>query len=108
MKILVAIALALAVLAPVSANALNPGECARLMRQIYHYKMLEDRAAQLQNDVYVERMEAQQGLLQDRYDERCDGFSEDDHLIKQAVADFAKAVKVGAVAAAKWFSMGAF
>jgi hypothetical protein len=108
MKILLAIAVAGALLAPVSAAALNPGECSRLMRQIYHFKTLEDRAGELGNPEYASRMEAQADVLRERFDDRCDGFSEDDRLVKQAVADFARALRLGAEAAAKWFSMGAF
>jgi hypothetical protein len=108
MRILLAIAVGWVLLAPISAAALNPGECSRLMRQIYHFKTLEERAEQLGNPAYAERMEAQTDMLRERFDMRCEGFSEDDRLMKQAVADFARALKLGAEAAAKWFSMGAF
>ena len=107
MKILLAIAVGWVLLAPVSAAALNPGECSRLMRQIYHFKTLEERAEQLGNPTYADRMEAQTDRLRERFDARCEGFSEDDRLVKQAVADFARAIRLGAEAAAKWFSMGA-
>lgn len=107
MKILLVIAVGWALLAPVSASALNPGECSRLMRQIYHFRTLEERAEQLGNPTYAQRMEAQTEMLQERFDMRCDGFAEDDRLVKQAVADFARALRLGAEAAAKWFSMGA-
>jgi len=107
MKILLAIVAAGVLLAPISASALNPGECSRLMRQIYHFKTLEERASQLGNEVYADRMLAQTDMLRERFDQRCEGFSEDDRLIRQAVADFAKVLKIGAKAAAKFFTMGA-
>ena len=107
MKILLAIVAAVGLLAPVSASALNPGECSRLMRQIYHFKTLQDRAEMLGNEVYAGRMQMQSDLLHARFDERCEGFAEDDRLVRQAVADFAKALKIGAKAAAKFFTMGA-
>jgi len=95
MKILLAILATGLVLAPIPASALNPNECARLMRQVYHYRGLEAR------------MGMQADLFQERYDMKCEGFSEDDRLVAQAMADFAKALKYGAIAAAKFFSMGA-
>jgi hypothetical protein len=49
----------------------------------------------------------QTDMLRERFDDRCEGFSEDDRLFKQAMADFAAALKVGAKAAAKFFTMGA-
>jgi hypothetical protein len=107
MKIVLAILAAGVVLAPMTASALNPGECSRLMRQIYHYKTLEERAEMLGNEVYANRMEMQTDMLRERFDDRCEGFSEDDRLFKQAMADFAAALKVGAKAAAKFFTMGA-
>jgi len=107
MKILLAILATGVLLAPVSASALNPGECARLMRQIYHFKTLEERAEQLGNEAYADRMLMQTDLLRERFDDRCEGFSEDDRLLRQAMADFAKALKIGAKAAAKFFTMGA-
>ena len=108
MKLLLAITAGLVLLAPLSATALNPGECSRLMRQIYHFKTLEERAEELGNPTYADRMGAQTDMLRERFDMRCEGFSEDDRLVKQAVADFARAIRAGAEAAAKWFSLGAF
>jgi hypothetical protein len=107
MKILLAILATGVVLAPIPASALNPNECARLMRQIYHYRGLEERAEALGHAEYEARMGMQADLFQERYDMKCDGFSEDDRIVAQAMADFAKALKYGAIAAAKFFSMGA-
>lgn len=107
MKILLAIVAAVGLLAPVTASALNPGECSTLMRQIYHFKTLEERAEILGNANYAGRMQMQADVLRERFDDRCEGFSEDDRLIRQAVADFAKVLKIGAQAAAKFFTMGA-
>ena len=107
MKILLAIVAAAVFLAPVSASALNPGECANLMRKIYHFRTLQERAETLGNPTYATRMQMQTDLLRERFDDRCEGFSEDDRLVRQAVADFAKVLKIGAKAAAKFFTMGA-
>ena len=49
----------------------------------------------------------QTDMLRERFDERCPGFSEDDRLVRQAIADFARVMRIGAQAAAKYFSMGA-
>ena len=58
--------------------------------------------------MWADRMQFQTDLLRERYDDRCDGFADDDRPIRKAVADFAKVVKIGAKAAAKFFTMGAF
>lgn len=107
MKILLAIAVVWALLAPAAASALNPGECARLLKQIHHYKGMEERAAQLGNEMWAERMQFQTDLLRERYDDRCEGFAEDDRALRQAIADFAKVLKIAAKAAATFFTAGA-
>ena len=107
MKILLAIAVGWALLAPASAVALNPAECARLQRQIHHYKGMQERAAQLENEMWADRMLLHTDLLRERFDDRCDGFAEDDRLIRQAIADFAQVLRIAAKAAAKYFTAGA-
>lgn len=108
MKILLAIAVGCALLAPISATALNPGECANLLKRIHHFKSMEDRAVELGNDMWSGRMQYHTDLLRERYDERCEGFAEDDRPIRKAVADFKKVVKIAAKAAAQFFTAGAF
>ena len=107
MKILLAISIGWMLMLPATASALNPGECSRLMRQIYHFRTLQDRASDLGNEIYADRMLMQTDLLRERFDDRCPGFSEDDRLVRQAIADFARVMRIGAQAAAKYFSMGA-
>ena len=107
MKILLVISIVWMLLLPAAASALNPGECSRLMRQIYHFRTLQQRADDLGNEVYAGRMLMQTDLLRERFDDRCPGFSEDDRLVRQAIADFARVMRIGAQAAAKYFSMGA-
>ena len=107
MKILLAIAVGWVLLAPISAAALNPAECARLLKQIHHYKSMEERAAQLGNEMWASRMQFQTDLLRERYDDRCEGFAEDDRPLRKAIAGFAKVLKVGAKAAATFFTAGA-
>jgi hypothetical protein len=107
MRILIAISIGWVLLMPSAATAINPGQCAQLMRQIYHYRALEQRADDLGNDIYANRMLMQTDLLRERFDVRCEGFSEDDRLMRQAMADFARIMRIGAAAAARYFSMGA-
>jgi len=107
MKILLAIAVGCALLAPISATALNPSECANLLKRIHHFKSMGDRAAELGNDMWADRMQVQTDLLRERYDERCEGFAEDDRAMRKAVADFKKVLKVAAKAAAQFFTAGA-
>jgi hypothetical protein len=108
MKILLAIAVGGVLLTPISASALNPAECARLMKQIHHYKTMQVRAEQLGNEMWADRMQFHTDLLHERFDARCEGFAEDDRAMRQALADLAKVLKAGAKAAATFFTMGAF
>ena len=107
MKVLLAIAVGCLLLAPISAGALNPSECANLLKRIHHFKSMEDRAEQLGNDMWADRMQFQTDLLRERYDDRCEGFAEDDRALRKAVADFKKVMKVAAKAAAQFFTAGA-
>jgi len=107
MKILLAIAVGCALLAPISAAALNPNECANLLKRIHHFKTMGDRAAELGNDMWADRMTFQTDLLRERYDARCEGFAEDDRGMRKAVAGFKKALKVAAQVAAQIFTAGA-
>jgi hypothetical protein len=107
MRILLAISIGWVLMLPATASALNPGECSRLMRQIYHFRSLQQRAEDLGNPIYASRMLAQTDTLRERFDQRCPGFSEDDRLVRQAIADFARALRIGAEAAAKYFTAGA-
>ena len=53
MKILLVIAAACALLAPIAATALNPSECANLLKRIHHFKTMGDRAEELGNDMWA-------------------------------------------------------
>jgi hypothetical protein len=85
----------------------DPPDCARLLRQIYHYEdmvmMAEDRgkpewAAKTQG--HVDRLEDQLGV-------RCPRYSDRDE--KQEIAKSLAAIaKAAASAAATFFSLGAF
>lgn len=108
MRITMALALGWVLLAPMSASALNPSECARLLKQIHHFNGMHERAETLGNPMWADRMQFQADLLRERYDDRCEGFAEDDRAVRQAVATIATVVKVGAKAAAKFFTLGAF
>jgi len=108
MRITLAIALGWMLLAPTTASALNPSECARLLKQIHHLNGMHERAQSLGNSMWADRMQFQTDLLRERYDDRCEGFAEDDRAVRAAVATIATVVKVGAKAAAKFFTMGAF
>jgi hypothetical protein len=94
--------LALVLLTPASASALNPSECARLLKQIYHYDSMRERANGLGNTMWSSRMQIQTDLLRERYDGRCEDFHDDDRALRAAMV-----LKVGAKAAAKFFTMGA-
>ena len=108
MKIMLGIAVGWALLAPVPAAALNPGQCAQLLKQIHHYMTMQEHAETLENEMWTERMQIHTDLLRERYDVRCEGFAKDDRPMRQAVADMAKVLRIAAKAAAKFFTMGAF
>jgi hypothetical protein len=108
MKILLVIAAVCALLAPISATALNPNECANLLKRIHHFKTMGDRAADFGNDMWADRMQVQTDLLRERYDERCEGFAEDDRPVRKAVAEIKMVLTVAAKAAATFFTAGAF
>jgi len=108
MRTLLAIAVGFALLAPLPASALNPSRCARLLKQIHNYNSMYERAEAMGNQMWSDRMQSHTDLLREQYDAECDGFAEDDRPVRQAVADFAKVLKIGALAAAKFFTMGAF
>ena len=94
-------------LAPASAFALNPSECARFLKQIYRYDTMHDRAADRGNAMWSSRMQFQADVLRERYDDRCEGFHDDDRALRAALEGVAMVLKVSAKAAAKFFTMGA-
>jgi hypothetical protein len=108
MKAALAILLGWMLLVPVSASALNPGECSRLLKQIHHLNTMRDQARARNNDMWEDRMVYQTDLLRDRFDARCEGFADDDRSMRIAIQTLANVMKIGAEAAARFFTMGAF
>jgi hypothetical protein len=108
MRVALAVLLGWLLFVPATASALNPGECARLMKQIHHLNTMRDQARARNNDLWEDRMVYQTDLLRDRYDARCEGFADDDRSMRIAVQALANVMKISAEAAAKFFTMGAF
>lgn len=107
MRVTLALVMGWMLLMPASASALNPSECARLLKQIYHYDNMHERASGLGNPMWSSRMQFQADMLRERYDGRCEGFHDDDRALRAALEGVAMVLKVGAKAAAKFFTMGA-
>ncbi|MFQ5415598.1 MAG: hypothetical protein ACE5FL_00985 [Myxococcota bacterium] len=108
MKLALAIAMGWLLLVPAPASALNPSECARLLKQIHHLNSMHQRAEARGNEMWSGRMQFQADLLRERYDDRCEGFAEDDRALRAALEGVAMVLKTGAKAAAKFFTLGAF
>jgi hypothetical protein len=104
-KWLVAGAFAVALLAPLAASAgANPAECARLRRKIDHFQGMYDRAVELENQLWTERMGTQLTLLRKRQLDRCpQDVPKDDSTAKA----FMQLLRVAGAAALTYFTFGA-
>ena len=85
----------------------SPAECARLNKQIHHFEDMAERADNLGNAMWTERMEQQVELLKDRQEVRCPRDHEDASA-KEALIAFMRLLKVAGQAALSYFTFGAF
>lgn len=81
----------------------HPAECARLARQIDHFSMMAERAAALENELWMERLEDHLELLKGMQAARCP----DDVPIDSGAEAFKYLVKLAAKAAVTYFTFGA-
>jgi hypothetical protein len=107
MRLLICGTMLLALLAPATAVAGSPAECARLQRQIDHFEGMRARAEELGNPMWEERMAQHVELLELRQLERCPEHVGDKSLEKFADA-FGRFLKLAASAAVTYFTFGAF
>src|SRR5262245_55992023 len=71
----------------------SPAECARLHKQIQHFEDMAERAEQLDNAMWTERMEQQVERLKERQEVRCPRDHEDASA-KAALIAFMRMLKV--------------
>ena len=105
---LAATALALALLAPGSAAALDPPDCARRIREYQLQRDMLARADASGKKIWIEGMENQLGLLESRLDTRCPEYTAEKRALRNAARQMAELVKAAGKAALTFFTMGAF
>ncbi|MBW2267793.1 MAG: hypothetical protein JRH16_04385 [Deltaproteobacteria bacterium] len=81
----------------------HPAECSRLRRQIDQYTLMFERAGELQNQMWAERMGEQVEILRGLQAARCPN----DVPIDHAAEAFAEMLKLAAKGAAAYFTFGA-
>ena len=96
------------------AGCLLPGvvsadspDCARMLRQIYHYEGMVERADSMGNEVWAEKTQSHVDILEDRLAARCPNYSSRDEE-QEIKRQFATLMKVAAQAAVKFFTLGAY
>ena len=104
-KWLAVAALAAGLFAPLAAQAVGgPAECSRLRRQIDHFQGMTDRAEQLGNAMWTERMGEHLALLKGRQADRCPQDVPTDDSTARA---FMQLLRVAGSAALTYFTFGA-
>jgi hypothetical protein len=104
-KWLAVAALAAGLLAPLGAQAVGgPAECNRLRRQISHFQRMTDRAEQLGEPLWTERMGEHLARLKGRQADRCPHDVPTDDSTARA---FMQLLRVAGEAALTYFTFGA-
>jgi hypothetical protein len=104
-KWLAVAALAACLFAPLAAQAVGgPAECARLRRQIAHFQRMTDRAVQLGEPLWSERMGTHLALLKGKQKNRCPQDVPTDDSTARA---FMQLLRVAGEAALTYFTFGA-
>ena len=81
----------------------HPAECSRLRRQISQFTLMRDRAANLGNELWLERMSNQVDTLRGIQAARCPK----DVPVDTAAVAFAELLKLAAKGAVTYFTFGA-
>jgi hypothetical protein len=89
------------------ASAMDPSDCARMIREFQHYNEMLERAKASGNEVYINGMERHVTLIEGRLDARCPEYTADKRAIREAARQFAKLLKTAGKAAVTFFTMGA-
>ena len=103
-KWLAVAALAAGLFAPLAAQAAGPAECSRLRRQIDHFQFMTDRAEQLGEPMWTERMGEHLARLKGRQKSRCPQDVPTDDSTARA---FMQLLRVAGEVAITYFTFGA-
>jgi hypothetical protein len=104
-KWLAVAALAAGLLTPLAVQAAGgPAECARLRRQIDHFQRMTDRAEELGDPMWTERMGQHLALMKGRQKNRCPHDVPTDDSTARA---FMQLLRVAGEAAVSYFTFGA-
>ena len=104
-KWLAVAALAAGLFAPLGAQAVGgPAECNRLQRQIGHFQRMTDRAEELGDPLWIERMGAHLARLKGRQADRCPQDVPTDDSTARA---FMQLLRLAGSAALTYFTFGA-
>ncbi len=103
-KWLAVAALAAGLFAPLGAQAAGPAECNRLRRQIAHFQGMTDRAEQLGDPMWSERMGEHLARLKGRQVDRCPHDVPTDDSTARA---FMQLLRVAGSVALTYFTFGA-
>ena len=107
MRLALVAATCLALLVPAAAlatKARNPGTCVRIANQLVHYDAMRQRAAELENELWVERFEAHLSDLEDHFAAKCPEQAKEQKSIQQLAA----LLKTAGRAALTFFTLGAY
>ena len=106
MKSVLAFAAVVGLLIPGVAAA-DPSDCGRLMHRIIHFEGMVARAEEAGKDDWAEKTQRQVEFLEIQLADRCPAYSARDEQ-QEAMRQLATLLRVAAVAAAKFFTLGAF
>jgi hypothetical protein len=107
MRLALVVALCLALLVPAAASAAKqhaPGTCMRIANQLVHFDAMKQRAAELENEMWVQRFEAHLTRLEGDFAEKCPAQAAEQQSLQQLAA----LLKTAGRAALTFFTLGAY
>jgi membrane-bound lytic murein transglycosylase MltF len=105
MRLALVLAVTVALLAPAVAGARNsPVECQHIAQQLVHFDAMKQRAAQLDNPLWVQRFKAHIAELEDRQAAACP----DQSAALESAKQLRDLMKLAAEGALTFFTFGAY
>ena len=107
MRLALVLAIAIALLAPASASAgprSRNNKCEWIARQLVHADAMKARAAEIDDELGVDRFEKRIDFLEDHFEERCPQQAAQQKSQQQ----FAALLKTAASAALSYLTLGAY
>jgi len=86
------------------AAARSPAACVNMAHQLVHYETMRERAAELNNAMWVDRLDTQMQAVEERLATRCPDEAANVRLSQQ-IADLMRLAAQGAIT---FFTMGAY